>query len=520
MGVRKDGSSDPRRERVSVRAPQSNAAPAQSRDGTRGDRDLARLLAILPDAVAVCRDNAFVYVNDALVALLGYREEAEVLLLPVDVQVGRSWRSWSTKARSGAVPERWRRADGKRVFVEVTLSTIDEGGVIAVARDVTERWQQQVEAQQAERLAAIGTLTTSIAHQVNNPLAYLITNANFLHEEIPAFLEAALAGRPDDEVLRRRADEIRIASSDAHHGAQRVAAVIRELRSLARGADPAGVRNVDLHTVLDAACAAVAEDMAPRATLKKVYGAVPPLPADAARLEQVFVNLLGNAAQAIPEGAPSEHVVTVTTGAGNDGSIVVSIRDTGAGIPTADAGRVFDPFFTTRPLEGAGLGLTTALAIVRGMGGNISVDGADGGGTVFTVQLPDARLRASAPPRAGVARVLLVEQDRRVGEALRRAIGKDQDVILASTAQEALELLERGEFDLILCDVVLSDASGLELFERVEQRRPELAARFIFMAGAGLGTHMKALLEQSARPSLRKPIDVKELRKMVRERSR
>jgi CheY-like chemotaxis protein len=249
-----------------------------------------------------------------------------------------------------------------------------------------------------------------------------------------------------------------------------------------------------------------------------VYGALPLLSADAARLEQVFVNLLGNAAHAIPEGAPSEHIVTVTTGRGDDGAVVISIRDTGDGIPAAAAGRVFDPFFTTRPLVGAGLGLTTALAIVRGMGGSITVDGAEGRGTVFTVQLPRPKLEN--PPRPGVARVLLVERDRRVGEALRRAIGKDQDVWLASTAHEALEILERGEFDLVLCDVMLSDSSGLELFERLEQRRPELAARFVFMSGTGLGSHMKALLEQSARPVLQKPIDVKELRRFVRERSR
>jgi len=261
-------------------------------------------------------------------------------------------------------------------------------------------------------------------------------------------------------------------------------------------------------------------DLAPRATLKKVYGVVPLLTADAARLEQVFVNLLGNAAHAIPEGAPSQHIVTVTTGRGDDGSIIISIRDTGGGIPASAAGRVFDPFFTTRPLVGAGLGLTTALAIVRGMGGSITVDGAEGRGTVFTVQLPGPKLETSSTPRPGAVRVLLVERDRRVGEALRRAIGKDQDVWLASTAHEAFEFLERGEFDLVLCDVMLSDASGLELFERLEQRRPELAGRFVFMSGTGLGTHMKALLEQSARPVLQKPIDVKELRRFVRERSR
>ena len=139
---------------------------------------------------------------------------------------------------------------------------------------------------------------------------------------------------------------------------------------------------------------------------------------------------------------------------------------------------------------------------------------------MFTVQLPGPKLETSNTPRSEVVRVLIIERDRRVGEALRRAIGKDQEVWLASTAHDAFELLDRGEFDLVLCDVMLSDASGLELFERLEQRRPELAGRFVFMSGTGLGAHMKALLEQSARPVLQKPIDVKELRRFVRERSR
>ena len=366
--------------RSTVPPPQSSPAPA------RRGRDFAHLFAVLPDAVAVCRDNAFVYVNDALISLLGYRDEGQVLAVPVEAHVGRSWSSWSTKERSA--PERWLRADGKRVFVEVTRSPLEEGGVVVVARDVTERWQEQVEAQQADRLAAVRTLATSVAHQINNPLAYLLTNANFLQEEIPAFLEAALAGGAGDEALRRRAEEIRFASRDAHDGAQRVAAVVRELRSLAHGADSASVSNVDLNAVLDAACGAVQEDLVPRAALEKAYGTLPLLPADAARLEQVFVNLLGNAVQAIPEGAPGEHVVTVSSRVEDDGSIVVAVRDTGTGIVAAHVGRVFDPFFTTRPLEGAGLGLTTALVIVQSMGGHLSFESVEGGGTVFTVQLP------------------------------------------------------------------------------------------------------------------------------------
>lgn len=383
MGTGTDGTGDVERGRSTVPPPQSAHAPA------RRDRDFAHLFAVLPDAVAVCRDNAFVYANDALITLLGYRDEAEVLAVTVDARVGRSWSSWSKKERERSAPERWLRADGKRAFVEVALSPLLEGGVVVVARDVSERWQEQVEAQQADRLAAIRTLATSIAHQINNPLAYLLTNANFLQEEIPAFLEAALAGAVGDEALRRRAEEIRLASRDAHDGAQRVAAVVRELRSLAHGADSAAsVSNVDLNAVLDAACAAVQEDLVPRAALEKAYGTLPPLPADAARLEQVFVNLLGNAVLAIPEGAPREHVVTVSSRVEDDGSIVVAIRDTGAGIVAADVGRVFDPFFTTRPLEGAGLGLTTALVIVQSMGGRLSFESADGGGTVFTVQLP------------------------------------------------------------------------------------------------------------------------------------
>lgn len=392
MGTRKRGTGDTEREQASVRSPQSSVATTQVGDAANpSERDLAEVLRILPEAVAVCRDNAIVYANDALVELLGYRDESEVLVLEVDAQVGSSWRSWSTKERTGAVPERWRRADGTHVFVEVTLSPATRGRVLVVARDVTERWQEQVEAQQAERLVAIGTLATSIAHQINNPLAYLITNATFLHEEIPAFLDKAVTGGQVEELLRRAA-ELRIAASDAHEGALRVAAVVRELRALTRSADPSAVRNVDLHAVLDAACAAIDDDLRPRATLKKEYGLVPPLRADAERLEQALVNVLANAVQAVSApSAPGDGIVTVSTRVEDDGFVVVTIRDTGPGISVADAARAFDPFFTTRPLEGAGLGLTTALAIVRGMGGRISLESAVGQGTVVTVQLPTAK---------------------------------------------------------------------------------------------------------------------------------
>ena len=245
MGTRRDGSDDAERERTSVAPPASGASSRPVRG------DLSYLVDVLPDAVAVFRDNAFVYANAALVTLLGYRDETEVLASPVDAHVGSAWASWSTKARRGAVPECWLRADGKRVYVELTLSPLEQGGVVVVARDVTERWQEQVESQQTDRLAALGTLATSIAHQINNPLTYLLTNANFVREEVPAFLEEVLSGRLDEEALRRRAEELRIASSDAHDGAQRVAAVVRELRSLARGGDPAGMRDVELQAALD-----------------------------------------------------------------------------------------------------------------------------------------------------------------------------------------------------------------------------------------------------------------------------
>jgi CheY-like chemotaxis protein len=246
------------------------------------------------------------------------------------------------------------------------------------------------------------------------------------------------------------------------------------------------------------------------------------------RLGQVFLNLLINAAQAIPEGPAAEHAVTAAVRDGEPGWVIVEVSDTGGGIAPENLSRIFEPFFTTKPVvEGTGLGLSVCHGIVAGMGGKIEVDSKLGQGTTFRIRLPAAsRAPRDIPALSPLAqrsltprRVLVIDDDPEVRLALARIVGSPHRIELAETAREAQQrlLIRREDYDVIFCDLMMPDLTGMDLYESVSMQRPEILTRMVFMSAGAFTPRATAFLERVNVRRIDKPFDPLKVRALLEQ---
>jgi signal transduction histidine kinase len=243
----------------------------------------------------------------------------------------------------------------------------------------------------ADRLATVGQLAAGVGHEINNPLAFILSNLEYARRELE---------RPQDTPAPREREEVLAALSEAHEGAERVRLLVQDLKLLSRS-DDAAAGPVDLEAVLRSASKMATHEIRLRARLVVRSEPIPPVHGNAARLCQVFLNLLINAAHAIPEGAVERHEIALVTRRESDSRVVVEVRDTGSGIPAENLERIFRPFFTTKPVGvGSGLGLSVCQRIISAHGGDISVESELGRGTTFRVVLPAHTASSSVEPRA------------------------------------------------------------------------------------------------------------------------
>jgi len=233
----------------------------------------------------------------------------------------------------------------------------------------------------ADRLAVIGQLAAGVGHELNNPLAYVLSNITYVHDELSQTKSAPTV---------EQRQELLSAMTDAREGAERMRLIVQDLKTLSRPADP-GRGVADLRAVVQTAVKMASREIGCRARMVEQCGDVPPVQASEGRLGQVFLNLLINAAHAIPEGQVEHHEIRVMARQHEPGFVTVEVSDTGCGIPSANLERIFDPFFTTKPQgEGTGLGLSVSHSIVTSLGGSMSVESKVGQGTTFRLRLPTA----------------------------------------------------------------------------------------------------------------------------------
>ncbi len=392
--------------------------------------------------------------------------------------------------------------DGRLIDVSLTASPIPDEtgkviGISAIVRDIGERRALERQMIVTSRMASLGTLAAGVAHEINNPLAYVVANL----EALP----------PTDELR------------DALEGCDRIRRIVRQLQTFSR-ADQDRRVPLDMRDVLDLAISMCFNELRHRATLVKDYAAVPAIEADESRLAQVFINLLLNAAQALPEGHADANEIRITCRRDGD-RVVAEIRDTGSGIPDEIRGRIFDPFFTTRPVGvGTGLGLAMSHTIVTSHGGEIAFESEVGRGTTFRVALPVSQRRLPAPeverPAAASTtrmRVLVIDDEPMITAAVARMFAAEHEVCCASDGREALERFLNGErFDAIVSDLMMPELTGMELYAELSRIAPDQAARMIFMTGGVFTPAGHAFLDRVPNERIEKPFDMKRLRALVR----
>jgi signal transduction histidine kinase len=412
-------------------------------------------------------------------------------------------------------------ADRTEAFVDDELKLLakiadDLAYGIAALRGRTERTRMIAQLIQSDRMASVGILAAGVAHEINNPLAYLIASLDFMDAELK---------RSGKSIPPSQLEELGQALADAREGAGRVKHVVRDLKTFSRGDDVRRAR-IALREVIESSINIAYNEIRYRARLVKDYGGTPPVLANAARLGQVFLNLLINAAQAIREGRADENEIRVVTRTDDAGRAIVEVRDSGSGIPPEIVGRIFDPFFTTKPIGvGTGLGLSICHNIVFDLGGEISVDTELGRGTVFRVALPASPPEAdqdAAPPAAPAApgrrgRVLVIDDEAAIGAAVRRTLAREHDVTVLTSAAEARNLIGGGErFDVILCDLMMPELTGMELHAELTRVAPDQAERMVLLTGGAFTPNAQQFLDKVPNARVEKPFDSASLRVLVR----
>ena len=394
---------------------------------------------------------------------------------------------------------------------EARLSAAGTDDVVAVVRDITEAKRLQAQLALADRLAALGTLAAGVAHEINNPLTYVLIGIEAVFKE--------LSRKPIDEPIGARMPLMLERLQGAIEGARRVRRIVSELRSLAR-VDEQDQRPVDICLVLDSAASMVEGQFRHRARLVREYReGLPAILGRQHRLGQVFLNLLLNAAQAVQDANLSERVVYLRADLDAGGRVVVEVEDSGPGIPSAELSKIFDPLFTSKPVVvGTGFGLWVSHTIVTSLGGEMTARSRVGEGTVFRVVLPAAPVRAEHGElrhddrtaddemlSLELGRVLIIDDDRQVTASM-AILFEGNDVHVVHSGQEGLaRLLSGEEYDWIFCDLMMRDLSGMDLFEHVRRVRPGLEQRFIFMTGGAFTVRAREFVAQVKCPCLAKP---------------
>lgn len=426
----------------------------------------------------------------------------------------------------------------KRARVDDGASLVDgiAAGLNMLAEEVgrhaaRERIYQERMLQQ-ERLIAVGHLATGVAHEVNNPAAFVLMNLHSLDELVERASAMVAPGADESKLAEARAllQTARDVVRDNLSGVERIVAIVRDLRNFAR-LEPDRLEAVDVQAVVAEACSVVRAEVEYRARLVVATQPDVRVRADRTRLVQVFTNLLLNAAHAIAEGAPARNEVRIATTI-RGARAIVTVADTGGGMTDEVARRSFEPFFTTKPRErGTGLGLAISADIVRHHGGALQLVHTSPTGTIFEVDLPletgPIVAKASPPPAsapvpdaaapARLTRVMLIDDEPMLLNAYRRFLGPGYDVTLIDGGKAAVAALETGsEWDAIICDLMMSDLDGAGVSEWMAAHRPELLERTLFCTGGAFTPRTEAFAAKIEGRLLDKPLTPTTLRDAIR----
>jgi len=414
-----------------------------------------------------------------------------------------------------------------QVDAEIRIHPSARGEAIIIIRDTSGEPLAKESLQRTERLAALGTVMAGVAHDINNPLSFVLLGlAEAEHE-----LGALGADHP------REVAEIQSTLAEVRSGAEQVQLITAGLcvQSESRAQD---FSPVDVHEALKSALRFVRSDSQGKVALVKDLGDCPMVLANPSALSQVFLSLLLNAIQAFPDRSPSENILRIRTRASSNADrVIVDVIDNGLGIPKQYSEKVFDPFFTTKPPgEGTGLGLFISRKALNGFGGELVIDSQEGLGTTVRVVLLAANSCATEPDRpvheastpalrpqpslaedAVPGRVLVIDDEAAVCRSLARIL-RGHDVTLSQDASRALDLCRTQPFDLIFCDLMMPGTDGVAFYDSLHTTHPNQASGVVFMTGGVFSNAAAEFVEKLENPVINKPFDIGALRSLVRDR--
>ena len=526
--------------RLQVASAKGPAARNRTEEALRqGEASLRSVLHAAPDGIIVHSEGRYLFLNPAAVTQLGLAPDTDLVGREIfgqvkDDEVVAVRERIEAMMRNGEpAPVRdfhFRRADGEFLIGEVaSIPAIFDGkpAVISIIRDVGEQRRIQSQLFLADRLATVGTLAVGVAHEINNPLSWVMGNLGLLADEFDK--QVRMRDQPGHNPAAVAASRARVREllGRAQEGTERVRRIVQDLGRFGRSDDDER-QSVDIHALLDSSIEIADVQIRHRARLVRDYRASGYVRGNEARLGQVFLNLLVNAGQAISPGAPRQNHVSVETRELDDGRIEIAVSDTGSGMTEAVRQRIFEPFYTTKPAgEGTGIGLAISHSIVTALGGEILVESEPGRGTRFRVRLHRAEddvpsrpfkvVREDSDPNrsaAPSARILVIDDEPLIREMVCDALA-NHDVTAVANGREALDRIVTQDWDLILCDMVLPEISGLELYAELERIRPDALPNLVFMTGGDVSGKSPRLPSGARVRRLEKPFSIKSLRALA-----
>ena len=480
----------------------------------------AALFASSMIGVVVWKDEGIIVeANGALRAMLGWPPEETLAGQPLDAFVSSEQRARFTASRREIAAGRGCRVfelfclrrDGRRIRTLVAIVgavSPSQGGGLGLFFDA-DTDSAAAGRELSDRMVSLGPLAAGIAHEINNPLAYAMGNLSFAIEHLQGISESA----PE-------LSTVLAALRDALEGAERVRRTVRDLKMFSRPeSDRQG--SVDVERALRAAISMANMEIRHRARLALDFDVVPPVQFNESHLAHVLLNLLLSATHALGEADAQKNEIRVTLRHLPSEHVMVEIKCSGQ--RGTSATETLDPFPMSRLRESSGLGLALCRRLIGDNGGDLLVETPADTGPTFKILLSPALEGIESivppPPRQATrlrARVLVVDDEPRIGSAIARILDPAHEVTSVYTARDAILRLERGErYDVILCDILMPQMSGYDLYRSLEQIAPETLGRIIFMTGGPFSTRGAGFLDSVPNARLEKPFSPEALRTLV-----
>lgn len=415
--------------------------------------------------------------------------------------------------------------DGSALIIELSSVPLEYDGeltALCFGRDVTERKREEQRLLQADRLSALGMLASGMAHSINNPLTYVLLNLEHLSRRLPG-----LAAEPSavGDVLARLAE--------AREGAERMAAIVKRMRSFAR-TDETSARVLDLRSVLESVIELVGHEVHHRGRLTTRFEVVPPVLANESKIEQICLGLLLFAAQMLPDDADKRREVRLSLAADERKFAVLEVICEGCLVTDNDLEALLQPFATSDEGRTFGFGLNVCRSLVEQLGGQIEAVSLPGTGLLLRTAIPCVSLQRLTEPKAstsppssrptvsrGKARVLVVDDDPGVGRALRLMLEEEHEVQTVVRPREALqELLSDSGYDLIFCDLMMPELSGMDIYQVLRFNRPGYESRIVFMTAGAFTPAARRFLAQVPNQRIEKPFNLRSLQRLVQKSAR